>query len=156
MFFRGGAADMERLAEGVDRLEDDVRYQYVWSAWKESEFRCSGGIVTRIAAAGKTGAVDGVREVMESFHQYAPQTEAACRILAGDGGRDFCGVWHITPGVLHAVQIRTRPVFEWTEEEDDGDGEFDVVWLVTRNGVPFVCKVEKGYGFILETWPEWG
>lgn len=77
LFFRGNAADMERLSAGVDGLADDVRYQAVWPSWKNAEFRYSDGIVTRIASQPCTGAIGGVREVMEVFHQYAPQTEAA-------------------------------------------------------------------------------
>ena len=34
LFFRGNAADMERLSAGVDGLADDVRYQSIWtSSW---------------------------------------------------------------------------------------------------------------------------
>lgn len=146
---------MERLSAGVEALADDVRYQTIWTAWKNAEFRYSDGIVTRIVCETRNGAIGGIREVMEIFHLYAPQTEAACRLLAGDAGREFCGVWYIPPNIPHAVSIKTQPVFEWTEEAADDD-EFDVVWLTTRNGAPFACKVAKGYGFILETWPEWG
>ena len=156
LFFRGNAADMERLSAGVDGLADDVRYQSIWTSWKNAEFRYSDGIVTRIASEYRTGAIDGIREVMEVFHQYAPQTEAACRLLAGDAGREFCAVRYISPGLPHAISIKTRPVFEWTDGDYDEEVEFDVVWLVTRSGAPFACKVEKGYGFILETWSNWG
>lgn len=92
LFFRGNAADMERLSAGVDGLADDVRYQAVWPSWKNAEFRYSDGIVTRIASQHRDGGIDGLREVMEVFHQYAPQTEAACRLLAGDAGREFCSI----------------------------------------------------------------
>ena len=62
LFFRGNAADMERLSAGVDGLADDVRYQSIWTSWKNAEFRYSDGIVTRIASEYRTGAIDGIQK----------------------------------------------------------------------------------------------
>ena len=63
LFFRGNAADMERLSAGVDGLADDVRYQSIWTSWKNAEFRYSDGLVTLIESEYRNGAIDGIREV---------------------------------------------------------------------------------------------
>lgn len=124
MMFRGRKEDAAMVLKGAKALKDVEQFEQfckpLRKEWRGFQGRTKGLETMELRVEGRWEcAILGLTKTLEALHQFAPDMEAACRVILEDPFESYCYADYIAPGeaVSSFTELRSVEGGAWTVEE---------------------------------------
>lgn len=118
--FRGRKADLTRVLMGADALRNEPQYKLFCKALlKVKPNNCGDRQATLQVDGVWKNSILGLTKTLEALHQFALETEGACRTIHANSFEEYCYADYIAPGAAASsfTELKRVDGGEWHVEE---------------------------------------